>query len=361
MRTRAKGNVLDAVSYPMGGARFDNDDPIIGSIAAIDVDANGAAAPAFIVDGDVTYLFPTGREFVVTGGVNAGSYTVDSPGAVYNTYPGSPHVANSTEIPTSVSTSVSGSDGTISGYGIDLNGTIITNSGTPDGIDISGDAGTVDGLNGSQFLRSDTDDTLVEGSLTLQSASTRYVSFNDTTGSNNPGIRMQTGGSTSAGALIDNVNSVGNGSLRLYKYTSGGGFAAQINLFEDGNITIDPAGSTTHSGNFNVTGNITATGNVTAFSDVRLKEDIRTIDNAMDKIVQITGYTFTRSDLDDDKRYAGVIAQEVQHVLPEVVEKSEDGMLSVAYGNLVALLIEGMKEQKKEIDDLKKRLDKVEE
>jgi len=388
MRTRAKGNVLDAVSYPLGGAVLDNNDPILGSIAT--ADGNGAGVPAFIVAGDATYLFPVGRTFTVTGGLNPGSYTVLAPGAVYNTFPGAPHIANTTEIPAAVTTDVAGSDGTMSGYGIDLDGTLITNSGTPvnsgdltnkgyvDGalstivlgptnlspgtysISITGNAGTVDGLNGSQFLRSDTSDTLSNGSLTLDSSSTRYVSFNDTVGTNNPGIRWQTSGSTNAGALIDNVNSAGNGYLRLYKYTAGGGFAGQINIFEDGNITIDPAGTTTNAGNFNVTGAIVATGNITAYSDVRLKEDIKTIDNAMDKIVQIGGYTFAREDINDGKRYAGVIAQEVQHVLPEVIEQDEDGMLSVAYGNLVALLIEGMKEQRKEILDLKKRIDDLE-
>lgn len=391
MRTRAKGNVIDAVSFPLGGAVLDNNDPILGSIAT--ADANGAGVPAFIVSGDATYLFPVGRTFTVTGGSNPGSYTVLAPGAVYNTFPTAPHIANTTEIPAAVSTDVAGADGTMSGFGIDLDGTLITNSGTPvattdvatkgyvDGslssivlgpanlspsppdyaIDISGDANTVDGLHGTQFLRSDTSDTLVEGSLTLHSAFTRYVTFNDTVGTQNPGIRMQTSGTNNGGALIDNVNSSPTGYLRVYRYNAGGTFAAQIQLFEDGNITIDPAGTTTNAGNFNVTGAIVATGNITAFSDVRLKEDIKTINNAMDKIVQIGGYTFTRSDLDDGKRHVGVIAQEIQQVLPEAVESSEDGMLSVAYGNLVALLIEGMKEQKKEIDDLKKRLDKIEE
>ena len=389
MRTRAKGNVIDAVSNELAGAKLANNESVLGSIAT--ADGNGAGVPAFIVAGDQTYLYPVGRTFTVTGGSNAGSYTVLAPGAVYNTFPLAPHIANTTEIPAAVSVDVSGADGTISGYGIDLDGTLITNSGTPvasgdlaskgyvDGaitgitvgpsnlspgtysISITGDAGTVDGLNGSQFLRSDTSDTLQDGSLTIQSATTRYVSFNDQAGNQNPGVRMLTSNSVNAGALIDNVNSAGTGYLRLYRYTAGGGFASQINLFEDGNITIDPAGTTTNAGNFNVTGAIVATGNITAYSDIRLKEDIKSIENAMDKIVQIGGYTFTRNDLEDEKkRHVGVIAQEVQHVLPEAVESSEDGTLSVAYGNLVALLIEGMKEQRNEILNLKKRLDDLE-
>jgi len=388
MRTRAKGNVIDAISYELAGAKLANNEPVLGSIAT--PDGNGAGVPAFIVAGDQTYLFPVGRTFTVTGGSNPGSYTVTAPGAVYNTFPLAPHILNTTEIPAAVTVDVSGADGTISGYGIDLDFTFITNSAEPVlssdvatknyvdttpasslapgtySINIIGNVtgnvnGTLDGLDSSQFLRSDTNDTLQDGTLTVQSATTRYVSFNDQAGTQNPGVRMLTAGSSNAGALVDNVNSVANGYLRLYRYTAGGGFASQINLFEDGNITIDPAGTTTNAGNFNVTGAIVATGNITAFSDIRLKEDIRTIGDAMDKIVQIGGYTFTRNDLEDDeKRHVGVIAQEVQHVLPEAVETSEDGTLSVAYGNLVALLIEGMKEQRKEILDLKKRLDDLE-
>lgn len=383
MRTRAKGNVLDAVSFPMGGAVLANNEPILGSIAT--ADANGAGVPAFIVAGDATYLFPVGRTFTVTGGSNPGSYTVLAPGAVFNTFPSAPHIANTTEIPAAVTSDVAGPDGTMSGYGIDLDGTLITNSAEPIAasdvatknyvditpasslapgtynISISGtaaNANLLDSLDSTAFYKISAANNVASGNITLESASTRYVSFNDTGGSNNPGVRMLVSGGLGAGALIDNVNSAGNGYLRLYRYTAGGGFASQINLFEDGNITIDPAGTTTNAGNFNVTGAIVATGNITAFSDIRLKENIKSIDNAMDKIVQIGGYTYTRSDL-DDAQHVGVIAQEIQQVLPEAVVADDEGMLSVAYGNLVALLIEGMKEQKKEIDSLKKRLDAI--
>jgi hypothetical protein len=101
--------------------------------------------------------------------------------------------------------------------------------------------------------------------------------------------------------------------------------------------------------------NIWTSGNVTAYSDVRVKENIEYISNALDKISKIGGYTYNRTDmLDADglpKRQAGVIAQEILPILPEVVEggptkADPDGHYSVAYGNLVALLIEGAKEEK---------------
>ncbi len=99
-------------------------------------------------------------------------------------------------------------------------------------------------------------------------------------------------------------------------------------------------------------GNLTATANVTAYSDERLKSDIKTIDNALDKVSQMRGVTFTK----DDTKGSGVIAQEIEKVAPELVLTDEDeiGTKSVAYGNTVGYLIEAIKELKAEIEELKK-------
>tara|TARA_R110000824_G_scaffold65627_2_gene170792 strand:- start:323 stop:2926 length:2604 start_codon:yes stop_codon:yes gene_type:complete len=94
------------------------------------------------------------------------------------------------------------------------------------------------------------------------------------------------------------------------------------------------------------TGDVIASGNVTAYSDERLKSDIKTIDNAMDKVNALRGVTFTK----DGERGLGVIAQEVEKVLPEVVLDGE--YKSVAYGNIVGVLIEAMKEQSAKIERL---------
>ena len=99
---------------------------------------------------------------------------------------------------------------------------------------------------------------------------------------------------------------------------------------------------------------LTASNNVTAYSDRRLKENIKPIENALDKVCQIGGYTFTRNDLKDSKkRHAGIIAQELMEVLPEVVEGTYETKYSVAYGNIIALLIEAIKELKHDVDQLK--------
>ena len=95
-------------------------------------------------------------------------------------------------------------------------------------------------------------------------------------------------------------------------------------------------------------GAATFNNDVTAFSDERLKTDIKTIDNALSKVCDMRGVYFNR----DGAAGTGVIAQELQNVLPEVVHDKQE-YLSVAYGNMVGVLIEAIKELKKEVETLK--------
>jgi len=104
-----------------------------------------------------------------------------------------------------------------------------------------------------------------------------------------------------------------------------------------------------------VYGAITASGNITAYSDIKIKKNIEVIPNALDKVSQIRGVTFERTDIESDKRYTGVIAQEIEAVLPEVVQEDSKGIKTVAYGNIVGLLIEAIKELKAEIEELKSK------
>lgn len=112
-------------------------------------------------------------------------------------------------------------------------------------------------------------------------------------------------------------------------------------------------------------GEIRATGNITAYysSDARLKENVKVIENAIEKLKQIDGVSFDWTDEFIEKsggedgyftRKAdvGVIAQDLQKVLPEVVAKREDGYLAVRYDRIVALLIAAMKEQQARIEAL---------
>ena len=94
---------------------------------------------------------------------------------------------------------------------------------------------------------------------------------------------------------------------------------------------------------------IYAAGDIASFSDARYKDEIRRIDHALDKVDAIGGYTFQRHGENTSRtRMAGVLAQEVAAVLPEVVSADPDGMMHVSYGNIVALLIEAIKELREE-------------
>jgi len=72
----------------------------------------------------------------------------------------------------------------------------------------------------------------------------------------------------------------------------------------------------------------------------------------LDKTLAMRGVTYNR--IDDNTVGLGVVAQEIQKILPEVIVVNSDGMLSVAYGNIVGILIEAIKELKTEIDELKR-------
>ena len=100
-------------------------------------------------------------------------------------------------------------------------------------------------------------------------------------------------------------------------------------------------------------GAATFNNDVTAFSDVILKDDINTIDNALDRVQGMRGVFFNRKDI-TGSRQTGVIAQEVEPFLPEVVRETKDEkkIKSVAYGNMVGVLIEAIKELNAKIEEL---------
>jgi len=92
---------------------------------------------------------------------------------------------------------------------------------------------------------------------------------------------------------------------------------------------------------------------VTATSDVTLKSDISTIKDALDKIKKLRGVQYKRKF--NNREEIGLIAQECESIIPSLVT-GEDGNKSVAYGNITALLIEAIKEQQAEIENLKRKL-----
>ena len=129
------------------------------------------------------------------------------------------------------------------------------------------------------------------------------------------------------------------GSYKIPLLTSDSGFAGLVN---SSGLTFNTANN-----------NLVCSGDVTAFSDARLKTNVSVIPDALNKVSAINGVTFYRSDLDIKQRQTGLIAQELQKVLPEAVVETPDGTLAVAYGNVVGLLVEAIKELKSEIEELK--------
>ena len=96
---------------------------------------------------------------------------------------------------------------------------------------------------------------------------------------------------------------------------------------------------------------LTVQGDVNSVSDVRTKENIETVENGLDLVSQLRGVWYNK--IAEEDRKVGVIAQEVEEVLPEVVHTDTEGMKSVDYGKMVGVLIEAIKELKQEIDELK--------
>ena len=157
----------------------------------------------------------------------------------------------------------------------------------------------------------------------------------------------------------------GTNHALLYMYTDGS--RPYLSLYENGAERL----RTTSTG-------VTVYGNLNSTSDERYKKNIERIENALNKIEQLEGVTF---DWDNDafsegdgqdgdavskpdfhKRSTGVIAQKVESVLPEAVtEDPETGMKNVAYGNMIGLLIEGIKEMNQKLSNIEERLDKLEE
>ena len=98
-----------------------------------------------------------------------------------------------------------------------------------------------------------------------------------------------------------------------------------------------------------VFGNLKVDGTVISSSDRRIKTDIVKIDNALDKIEKLCGVTFGKINDNSGIRHTGLIAQEVKEVIPEAVFEDNNGLLNIAYGNLMGLIVEAIKELRKEI------------
>jgi hypothetical protein len=112
--------------------------------------------------------------------------------------------------------------------------------------------------------------------------------------------------------------------------------------YNTGNVGI---GVTGPAYKLHVSGDIYATGNITELSDIRKKKNLQIIEAPIEKVNKLNGYTYEM----DDKRYTGLVAQEVLKVLPEAVVGSEEKGYGLAYGNMVGLLVEALKEMNEQL------------
>jgi len=167
-------------------------------------------------------------------------------------------------------------------------------------------------------------------------------------GSAGGGIRMLSGTTTRGYVYADETGMAlqAGASMPLIMFSND---TERARFTSGGNLLLN---TTTDNGErLYVSGSIRATGSITANSDVRLKKNIERIENALQKVSEISGYTYNT--IYDEDRHAGVIAQEIDKVLPEIVNKGNDGLMGVEYGNISALLIEAIKDLKKDNESLR--------
>jgi hypothetical protein len=151
---------------------------------------------------------------------------------------------------------------------------------------------------------------------------------------------------TDTQVIFNSSGSLSGSSNLTFNGTSLSAFAVSTNTLNA------PSGTLAVTGDISGSGSITAAGNVTAYSDASLKTNIETITDALDKVMKLRGVSYTM--INSGEAGIGVIAQETREVLPQVV-KDNNGILSVAYANMVGVLIEAVKELSAKVERLESK------
>jgi len=170
------------------------------------------------------------------------------------------------------------------------------------------------------------------------------------------GSRLPTGGGQMTGNItMSGTQTVDGRDLSVDGTKLDGIDAGATNVSNNNQIT-NGAGYTTYSSNqaTDTTSNVnfasvTATGNITAYSDATLKTEIHTINDALGIVGKLRGVNYKW--LSNGQEDIGVIAQEVQQVVPEVIKETEDGIKTVDYGRLVSVLINAVNELNEKLDE----------
>ena len=164
-------------------------------------------------------------------------------------------------------------------------------------------------------------------------------------GTTSPGYKLEVNGTSLFGGemrwSLGHTSHAGYSTNKDWYIRSGSSSGKVIIQDTGGNVGIGTSGP---GYKLDVNGDIRATGNVIAFSDRRAKSNIEKIENSLEKIRKINGYTYTMRVKDKDQRFTGLIAQEVLEILPEAVMGSEENHYSLAYGNMAGLFVEAIKE-----------------
>ena len=173
-------------------------------------------------------------------------------------------------------------------------------------------------------------------------------------------------GGTTAGSLISAdeqghlvVAIRDNDVLDSFAVVAGAGDYYSDSTFDKLLFQVKANGTATIGGDTTISGSLTATGDVTAYasSDERLKDNVELIQQPIDKIKQIKGVSFDWNDKSEHTGHdIGVIAQDIEKILPEIVATRDNGFKAVRYEKIVALLIEAVKDQQSQIDELKAKL-----
>ena len=174
---------------------------------------------------------------------------------------------------------------------------------------------------------------------------------------------FQNGAGSKTMMTLNSANSVDLNYNNSTKFqTTNTGVSVTGNVIPSGNVSGSISSHLTMA-QVSSSGDVVADGDVIAYnsSDERLKDNIQVIEGSLDKIGGIRGVEFDWNDkspgwAQERGHDVGVIAQEVQKVVPEIVVERKNGYLGVDYKRLVPLLIESVKELKQEVEDLKKKV-----
>jgi len=189
-------------------------------------------------------------------------------------------------------------------------------------------------------------------------------------GTDNAG--SSTSGATFAGGDVDGYLLTATGGGQIQGENGAVYAGGKLSIIGEGEFTqsletrgeLSALGTGTHifNGTVQVNGNVHATGNVRSqhsSSDSRLKTDLQKIEGALDKVNELTGYTFEYINK-PGSRATGLVAQDVEKVLPEVVyeyiEDDGEDYKALRYENMMGLLVEAIKELKQDVDDLKNKI-----